>query len=252
MRGRKARVVLVAPNIEPIAAQGGLDDQLGILEMLILGIFLSAPGADAKPCAGAGRWPRRCAGARRAWCWWRPTSSRSRRRAAWTTCWTTSCAGRRGLRHPRRLLRLAQEAGPGDRRMWCTPFLHAALVPAALLSVRACPCLPRNVLLIKPGCVVLWVQQHQCCPRHMVCMPRWRGLVAVSLFERGAAQVFGCRKKMSAIAILDISGAEHLLRTIETLAAQGCAEWHAQSAAGDDAAVPQPARPSEGPACCPC
>ena len=28
MRARKARVVLVAPNIEPIAAQGGLDDQL--------------------------------------------------------------------------------------------------------------------------------------------------------------------------------------------------------------------------------
>ncbi len=44
-------------------------------------------------------------------------------------------------------------------------------------------------------------------------------------------QVFGCRKKMSAIAILDISGAEHLLRMIETLAAQGCAEWRAQCAA---------------------
>ncbi len=28
VRARKARVVLVAPNIEPIAAQGGLDDQL--------------------------------------------------------------------------------------------------------------------------------------------------------------------------------------------------------------------------------
>ena len=28
MRSHKARVVLVAPNIEPIAAQGGLDDQL--------------------------------------------------------------------------------------------------------------------------------------------------------------------------------------------------------------------------------
>ncbi|KAK9830930.1 hypothetical protein WJX81_007062 [Elliptochloris bilobata] len=61
-------------------------------------------------------------------------------------------------------------------------------------------------------------------------------------------QVFGCRKKMSAIAILDTSGAEHLLRTIETLAAQGCAEWHAQCAAGDSAAAPEQAPQEPAPA----
>jgi len=56
--------------------------------------------------------------------------------------------------------------------------------------------------------------------------------------------VFGCRKKMSAIAILDISGAEHLLRTIEALAAQGCAEWRAQCAAdGGEAPGEAPAAP---------
>ena len=62
---------------------------------------------------------------------------------------------------------------------------------------------------------------------------------------------------MSAIAILDISGAEHLLRTIEALAAQGCAEWRAQCAAdgsevpGEAPAAPEAQVPalarSEGP-----
>lgn len=38
-------------------------------------------------------------------------------------------------------------------------------------------------------------------------------------------QVFGCRKKMSAIAVLDFSGAEQLYAQMQQLAAQGRAEW---------------------------
>ena len=38
-------------------------------------------------------------------------------------------------------------------------------------------------------------------------------------------QVFGCRKKMSAIAILDYSGAEGLFKEMEKLADQGRQEW---------------------------
>ena len=38
-------------------------------------------------------------------------------------------------------------------------------------------------------------------------------------------QVFGCRKKMSAIAILDYSGAEGLFKEMEKLAEQGRQEW---------------------------
>ena len=40
-----------------------------------------------------------------------------------------------------------------------------------------------------------------------------------------AVQVFGCRKKMSAIAILDSSGAEELYRQMQQLAVQGRMEW---------------------------
>ena len=38
-------------------------------------------------------------------------------------------------------------------------------------------------------------------------------------------QVFGCRKKMSAIAILDYSGAEGLFKEMGQLAAQGRNDW---------------------------
>lgn len=38
-------------------------------------------------------------------------------------------------------------------------------------------------------------------------------------------QVFGCRKKMSAIAILDYAGAETLFRQMEQHAEQGRREW---------------------------
>ncbi len=54
---------------------------------------------------------------------------------------------------------------------------------------------------------------------------------------------------MSAIAILDISGAEHLLRMIETLAAQGCAEWRAQCAADGAAPAVLPEQVGNLPGC---
>lgn len=38
-------------------------------------------------------------------------------------------------------------------------------------------------------------------------------------------QVFGCRKKMSAIAILDYSGAEALFKQMEQCAEEGRSEW---------------------------
>jgi len=40
-------------------------------------------------------------------------------------------------------------------------------------------------------------------------------------------QIFGCRKKMSAIAILDHSGAEDLYKEMEQLAQDGRKEWEA-------------------------
>ena len=40
-------------------------------------------------------------------------------------------------------------------------------------------------------------------------------------------QVFGCRKKMSAIAILEYSGAEQLFKTMSQQAQAGREEWHA-------------------------
>ena len=39
------------------------------------------------------------------------------------------------------------------------------------------------------------------------------------------AQVFGCRKKMSAIAILDYSGAEAMFKQMEQHAEEGRKEW---------------------------
>jgi hypothetical protein len=49
------------------------------------------------------------------------------------------------------------------------------------------------------------------------------------------AQMFGCRKKMSAIAILDYSGAEAIYNHMETLAQQGRLAWLQHS--GSTAAV---------------
>lgn len=50
------------------------------------------------------------------------------------------------------------------------------------------------------------------------------------------AQMFGCRKKMSAIAILDYSGAEAIYHHMEALAQQGRTAWLAHNAGGGGAA----------------
>ncbi len=42
-------------------------------------------------------------------------------------------------------------------------------------------------------------------------------------------QVFGCRKKMSAIAILDYAGAEALFKQMEQHAEEGRREWEMNS-----------------------
>lgn len=47
------------------------------------------------------------------------------------------------------------------------------------------------------------------------------------------AQMFGCRKKMSAIAILDYSGAEAIYHHMEMLAQQGRAAWLSHNVGAD-------------------
>ncbi len=47
------------------------------------------------------------------------------------------------------------------------------------------------------------------------------------------AQMFGCRKKMSAIAILDYSGAEAIYHHMEALAQQGRAAWLSHNVGAD-------------------
>ncbi|KAK9800307.1 hypothetical protein WJX73_010757 [Symbiochloris irregularis] len=49
--------------------------------------------------------------------------------------------------------------------------------------------------------------------------------VVFALSRKKLGQVFGCRKKMSAIAILDAGGAEELYGQMQGLAAEGRAEW---------------------------
>ena len=49
--------------------------------------------------------------------------------------------------------------------------------------------------------------------------------MAVSSHSLACTQMFGCRKKMSAIAILDYSGAEAVYRHMEALAEEGRQAW---------------------------
>jgi len=59
VRARKARVVLVAPNIEPIAAQGGLDDQLDDILRTAEGNGTPVVFCGSRKKLGQARAPRR-------------------------------------------------------------------------------------------------------------------------------------------------------------------------------------------------
>ncbi len=59
--------------------------------------------------------------------------------------------------------------------------------------------------------------------------------------------MFGCRKKMSAIAILDYSGAEAIYHHMEALAQQGRTAWLAHNAGGGSASAAQADTAAAGP-----
>lgn len=65
--------------------------------------------------------------------------------------------------------------------------------------------------------------------------------------------MFGCRKKMSAIAILDYSGAEAVYHHMEALAEEGRQTWiaHHGSGSGSTASRPSSQPQSSGQVNCP-
>jgi selenocysteine insertion sequence-binding protein 2 len=56
--------------------------------------------------------------------------------------------------------------------------------------------------------------------------------IVFALSRKKLGQIFGCRKKMSAIAILDYAGAEELYREMEQLAQEGRSQWEAYRSEG--------------------
>jgi len=47
-----------------------------------------------------------------------------------------------------------------------------------------------------------------------------------ALTRKCLGRVYGCRKRVSAVALLDIQGVEDLHENMVKLMAQGCAEWN--------------------------
>lgn len=52
-----------------------------------------------------------------------------------------------------------------------------------------------------------------------------------ALTRKRLGQVYGCRKRVSAVALLDIQGVEVLHEQMVGLMAQGCREWNERVAA---------------------
>ncbi|EIE24823.1 hypothetical protein COCSUDRAFT_46959 [Coccomyxa subellipsoidea C-169] len=71
--------------------------------------------------------------------------------------------------------------------------------------------------------------------------------IVFALSRKKLGQMFGCRKKMSAIAILDYSGAEAIYHHMEALAQQGRTAWLAHNAGGGSASAAQADTAAAGP-----
>ena len=141
VRLRKACTVVVAPNIEHIEAEGGLDD-------LLTSILTQAEASDI-PIIFA---------------------------LSWKKLGQVSCAS--------------------------APTLHGSL---------------EGLLHDMPGWVLLLAGR----PRGVADLQSSER----SKMQRALLQMFGCRKKMSAIAILDYSGAEAVYHHMESLAQEGRQSW---------------------------
>lgn len=72
--------------------------------------------------------------------------------------------------------------------------------------------------------------------------------IVFALSRKKLGQVFGCRKKMSAIAILDCSGADELFAQMMALMEQGRRDYHLAPSDAPPAAAPQPVVAGAAPA----
>ena len=74
---------------------------------------------------------------------------------------------------------------------------------------------------------------------HAPCIPP-QSQLCIGAVLAVCVQVFGCRKKMSAIAILDFGGANELFHQMSVLAQQGRLDYQAHASQGPGGDMPPP------------